>query len=306
MAVLALDRVTKRYGDFTAVDDLSFEAPEGRVFGFLGGNGAGKTTSLRMVLDILRPTSGRIEVFGGAPGRMHAERMGFLPEERGLYRKMTALETVIYFGTLKGMSRSAAKAEGERLLTRFGLDAWSKQPVDRLSKGMAQKIQLAAAIVNKPALLILDEPFSGLDPVNQTALEEAILEFRTAGSTVVFSTHIMQHAERLCDELLFLKNGRKVFQGTQGEARAKLPSRVSLSARRDPSGLPGVASARSVGDEGDGWSRWELELAPGAAAGTVLQACVREGVELADFEQRRPTLHEVFLALVGDEAVTAR
>lgn len=306
MGVLALDRVTKRYGDFTAVEDLSFEAPEGRVFGFLGGNGAGKTTTLRMVLDILRPTSGTIEVFGAAPGRAHAERMGFLPEERGLYRKMTALETVIYFGTLKGMSRMAAKAEGEALLTRFGLDAWSKQPVDRLSKGMAQKIQLAAAIVNKPALLILDEPFSGLDPVNQTVLEEAILEFRAAGSTVVFSTHIMQHAERLCDELLFLKKGRKVFQGTQGQARANLPGRVSLVARSDPSRLDGVASCRRIESGEDGWSRWEVELSPGAAPGAVLQACVREGLELQDFEQHRPTLHEVFLHLVGDEAEAAK
>ena len=197
MSILRLDNVVKRFGDFTAVNDLTFAVPEGGIFGFLGGNGAGKTTSLRMALDIIRPTSGSIEILGRKPGRENASQIGFLPEERGLYRRMTVLDTIVYFGRLKGMDAADAKKEAERLIERFGLGEWTKSMVEKLSKGMSQKVQVAAAMVNKPRLLILDEPFSGLDPVNQKVLEDLVLEMAQAGSTVVFSTHIMQHAERL-------------------------------------------------------------------------------------------------------------
>jgi len=220
LSVLTLERVSKRFDQTIAVDDLSFSVEQGTVFGFLGGNGAGKTTSLRMVLDIIRPTSGQIEVLGRAPGRENAADIGFLPEERGLYRQMTALDTIAYFGRLKGMTPADAKREGAALLDRFGLAENAKMSVDKLSKGMAQKVQLATALVNRPRLLILDEPFSGLDPVNQGLLEEQIRRMSAAGSTVVFSTHVMQHAERLCDRLLLLARGRKKFEGTLDEARA--------------------------------------------------------------------------------------
>ena len=243
MSVLTLERVSKRFDQVLAVDDLSFAVATGSVFGFLGGNGAGKTTSLRMVLDIIRPTSGRIEVLGRAPGRANAPDIGFLPEERGLYRQMTALDTIAYFGRLKGMAPADAKREGAALLDRFGLAANSKMTVDKLSKGMAQKVQLATALVNRPRLLILDEPFSGLDPVNQGLLEEEIRRMSATGSTVVFSTHVMQHAERLCDRLLLLAKGRKKFEGTLEEARCELPARLALIARNDPSKLAGVESA---------------------------------------------------------------
>ncbi len=203
-AVLQFENVTKRFGEFTAVRDLSFAVDEGGVFGFLGGNGAGKTTSLRMALDILRPSEGRIEILGAAPSREHAREIGFLPEERGLYRNMKVLDTVVYFGRLKGMEPAAARKAGLELLERFDLADRAKSQVGKLSKGMAQKVQLATALVNSPRLLLLDEPFSGLDPVNQAILEEAIVEAARRGATVVFSTHVMQHAERLCDRLLLL------------------------------------------------------------------------------------------------------
>ncbi|HKU55087.1 MAG TPA: ATP-binding cassette domain-containing protein, partial [Rhizomicrobium sp.] len=223
MTAVVLDGVVKRFGDFTAVDGLSFSVPEGGVFGFLGGNGAGKTTSIRMMLDILRPNAGSIAVLGRAPSRANAPQLGFLPEERGLYRLMTVLDTVIYFGRLKGMSAADAARSATALIERLGLSQWARTPLDKLSKGMSQKVQLATALVNRPRLLILDEPFSGLDPVNQNVLEEIVLDMARGGATVIFSTHVMQHAERLSDRLLLLARGRKVFEGTQAEARAQLP-----------------------------------------------------------------------------------
>ncbi len=301
-----LDRVVKRFGDFTAVDDLSFAVPEGGVFGFLGGNGAGKTTSLRMALDIIQPTSGRIEVLGRAPSRENAAQIGFLPEERGLYRRMTVLDTVVYFGRLKRMSSGDARTSAKALIERFGLSDWARLAVDKLSKGMSQKVQLATALVNKPRLLILDEPFSGLDPVNQGVLEDLILEMARGGSTVVFSTHVMQHAERLCDRLLLLARGRKVFEGSQAEARRTLPGRLTLISRADPSGLPGVLSASPSGPAQDGWTEWSVALAPDADAADLLQACTAQGFALRGFDLHRPGLHEVFLHLVGPSQESAQ
>jgi len=299
LSLLTLERVTKRFDRTLAVDDLSFSVAPATVFGFLGGNGAGKTTSLRMVLDIIRPTSGRIEVLGRAPGRANAPEIGFLPEERGLYRQMTALDTIAYFGRLKGMTASDAKREGSALLDRFGLAANSKMTVDKLSKGMAQKVQLATALVNRPRLLILDEPFSGLDPVNQGLLEEEIRHMSAAGSTVVFSTHVMQHAERLCDRLLLLARGRKKFEGTLDEARAELPARIAVVSRRSPSEIQGVENAEDRGEAGDGWRRWNVRLAPGIAPGDVLQRCTAEQFPLRQFEQLHSSLHDVFVHIVG-------
>jgi ABC-2 type transport system ATP-binding protein len=291
--------VSKRFDQVQAVNDLSFSVEPGTVFGFLGGNGAGKTTSLRMVLDIIRPTSGRIEVLGRAPGRANAPEIGFLPEERGLYRQMTALDTITYFGRLKGMAAADAKKEGAALLDRFGLAANTRSTVDKLSKGMAQKVQLATALVNRPKLLILDEPFAGLDPVNQGLLEEEIRRISAAGATVVFSTHVMQHAERLCDRLLLLARGRKKFQGTLDEARAELPARLSVISRHDPSQLTGVESAQDCGEAEPGWHRWDVRLQPGVAPGDVLERCVAEQFPLRRFEQLRASLHDVFVHVVG-------
>lgn len=302
---LALDRVIKRFGEFTAVDDLSFAVREGEVFGFLGGNGAGKTTSLRMVLDIIRPTSGSISVLGRSPGRQNAPVLGFLPEERGLYRSMTALDTIVYFGRLKGMTTAAARTEGLALLDRFGLSANARSTMDKLSKGMAQKVQLATAVVNRPKLLILDEPFSGLDPVNQGLLEDEIRRASEGGATVVFSTHVMQHAERLCDRLLLLARGRKKFEGNLEEARALLPARLSVVARQSLADAPGVATATEGRDQGEGWREWTLALSPGVQPGSVLEHCSSRAIPLRRFEERRASLHDVFLQLVGPEEARA-
>jgi ABC-2 type transport system ATP-binding protein len=305
MSALLLENVTKRFGKVTAVNDLSFAVREGEVFGFLGGNGAGKTTSLRMVLDIIRPTSGRIEVLGNKPGRENSADLGFLPEERGLYKTMSAIDTIVYFGRLKGMTAADARAEGETLLERFGLSDFAKTNVDKLSKGMAQKVQLATAVVNSPKLLILDEPFSGLDPVNQGLLEDEIRRAADKGATVIFSTHVMQHAERLCDRLLLLAKGAARFEGTLDEARAELPARLTIVARETPVGLPGVASAADAGAQGDGWTAWAVEMEPGRDPGELLLACTERGFALRGFEQHKPSLHDVFIHIVGAAEVRA-
>ncbi|GGD63177.1 ATP-binding cassette domain-containing protein [Erythrobacter arachoides] len=304
-SALAFDAVTKRFGDFTAVDALSFAVPEGSVFGFLGGNGAGKTTSLRMALDILTPTSGSIVVLGQPPSRENAAAIGFLPEERGLYKKMSVLDTIVYFGRLKRMEAGAAKAAAMALLERLELADRAKSPIEKLSKGMAQKVQVATALVNSPRLLMLDEPFSGLDPVNQAMLEDLIAEAAKGGATVIFSTHVMQHAERLCDRLLLLARGRKAFEGTLDEARGALPSRLVLAARMDPAGLPGVARARRLSGEGE-WQEYEVELADGAPPEALLAHCTANGVALNRFDVHRPSLHEAFIHFVGADPATTR
>ncbi|MFL6774951.1 MAG: ABC transporter ATP-binding protein [Sphingomicrobium sp.] len=304
MSVLTLDRVTKKFDQTTAVNELSFFVDEGEVFGFLGGNGAGKTTSLRMVLDIIRPTEGRIEVLGRSPGRANAPEIGFLPEERGLYRQMTALDTIAYFGRLKGMTSADARREGSALLDRFGLSANAKSTIDKLSKGMAQKVQLATAVVNRPRLLILDEPFSGLDPVNQGLLEDEIRRLSSAGSTVVFSTHVMQHAERLCDRLLLLARGRKKFEGTLEQARSELPARLSVVAKEDPIRLNGVENAEDRGPAEEGWRRFDVQLAAGVVPGDVLEQCVARQFALRRFEQQQASLHDVFVHIVGSAEST--
>ncbi len=305
-AVLRFDDVTKRFGDFTAVEALSFAVPEGGVFGFLGGNGAGKTTSLRMALDILVPSAGSIEIMGAGPSRENAAAIGFLPEERGLYRRMTVLDTIVYFGRLKRMKAGAARKAAMALLERLELADRAKAPIAKLSKGLAQKVQVATALVNNPRLLLLDEPFSGLDPVNQSVLEELIVEAAHGGATVVFSTHVMQHAERLCDRLLLLARGRKVFEGTQDQARAALPSRLTLASRTDPAALPGVGRATAVGPAGDGWTAFEVELDPGTEPDTLLEHCTTQAFPLRRFSVHTPTLHEVFIHFVGADQETAR
>ncbi|ATQ41373.1 ABC transporter ATP-binding protein [Caulobacter mirabilis] len=302
-AALTLEGVTKRYGDFTAVNDLSFSARRGRILGFLGPNGAGKTTSIRMVLGLVEPTSGRIGVLGAPDARGVRERVGFLPEERGLYRRMTPIEAIVFFGGLKGVPSAVARKRAIAMLEAQGLGHAARRQIRHLSKGMAQKVQLISAIVHQPELVILDEPFSGLDPVNQLALEQVIRDLAAGGATVVFSTHVMQHAERLCDHVVLLAKGRKVFDGGVAEARSHAPRALVLEGAFDESAvaaLPGVAAVTAEEAE-DGHRRFTAALAKGAAGQDALKAAFARGLDVNRFELREPTLHDAFITLTGGE-----
>jgi len=305
--VLELRNVTKFYGDFKAVDDVSFTLPRGAIYGFLGPNGAGKTTSIRMILEIIKPSSGTITVLGESSALVVRDRIGYLPEEKGLYKKMKAWSIIAYFASLKGMSRPTARRRAFELLERYGLKDFALKPTDALSKGMAQKVQVLAAIAHDPELVILDEPFSGLDPVNQQVMEEIIRDMASRGRTVLFSTHVMQHAERLCDHILLMAKGRKIFDGTIADAKRTIPRRVQIETDDDIAPvreLPEVAAVTRIESTAvrNGCPRWELQIHEQAEPQAVLRACFERGVRLRSFNQSDPTLHDVFVHLVGSEA----
>ncbi len=306
-AALVLDTVVKRFGSFSAVDGLSFTVEKGEIFGFLGPNGAGKTTTLRMILDITAPTSGRIEVLGSSSAIPVRRRIGYLPEERGLYRKMRAAETIAYFASLRGVPAKEAKARSLDLLERFGLGAFARSKNEALSKGMAQKVQLLATIAHDPELLILDEPFTGLDPLNQATLEDLIGELKRAGKTIIFSTHTMQHAERLCDRFLILAKGQKQFEGTLEEARRRFPPTILLRTRDDIAALeraPGVLSVTRKAGDGDE-PDYAIELRRGADPNQVLSAAFEAGIRVTRFENAAASLHDIFVALAGGDDAPA-
>src|SRR5258706_7937939 len=233
-AALVLEGVTKRYGAFTAADDLSFSVAPGKILGFLGPNGAGKTSTIRMILGLIAPTAGRIAVLGSGEATKVRDRIGFLPEERGLYRRMTPVAAIAFLAGLKGVPIAEGRRRPRELLQAQGLGEAMNRQIRALSKGMAQKVQLLSAIAHEPDLVILDEPFSGLDPVNQQALESLIRALAARGATVLFSTHVMQHAERICDQVVLIAEGRKVFDGTVNEARAAAPRTLVLEGLFDP------------------------------------------------------------------------
>lgn len=295
---LHLEGITKRFGDFTAVSDLNLTVPKGSVYGFLGPNGAGKTTTIRISLAIYEPTSGTVEILGHRSALDVRPRIGYLPEEKGLYKKMKAREIIAWFGQLKGMTRADAIRRGQELLERYGLGEFALRRCEALSKGMQQKVQVLASIVHSPEFVILDEPFSGLDPVNQEVMEGVIRDMRKEGTTVIFSTHAMEHAERLCDRVVLIARGTKLFDGTIAEAKRAIPRRVLIETSSDVERLravPGVVDIERR--EGDG--TWQVTLAEGANADAVLRACFQHGIELRSFDRRDPGLRDVFLKLVG-------
>ncbi len=299
--VLELSNVTKRFGEFTAVDDLSFTLTRGRILGFLGPNGAGKTTTLRMMLGILPPDDGAISILGRGTSEVRA-RIGYLPEERGLYKRMRADAAIAYLATLKGMKRPAALARARSLLADFGLGDFARVRIEGLSKGMAQKVQLLAAVVHEPEFVILDEPFSGLDPVNQGELEVFIRGLAASGKTILFSTHTMQHAERLCDGIVVIAKGRKLFDGTLEAARARFPRRARVGADADLNFLRDVPGVRQIAPPTLDQPNWTLDMAQGNDGRAVLAACFEKGVPLTHFDVSPPTLHDIFVSLVGEAA----
>ena len=298
-APLSLSSVSKSFAGKPAVTDVSFTVKPGEIIGFLGPNGAGKTTTLRMALGLIKPDSGTVELFGETPGEAAFGRIGFLPEERGLYKKQTAREAIAHMARLNGLKKKTAFTLADELLDKYGLGEAKRKKNKDMSKGMAQKVQLLAAIAHDPEFHILDEPFSGLDPVNQQVLEEMVREIASRDRTIIFSTHVMEHAERLCDRIILMASGRKVFDGTTEEALAQAPRRVILGSDMD--GLSELIEpfAASVDPRPSG--DLALTLKPGAQAHDILERSVAQSLRLSRYEPIRPTLHEAFVTLVGED-----
>jgi len=294
-----VEQVCKSFGSVRAVQDLDLRIPTGCIYGVLGPNGAGKTTAIRMLMDIIAPDRGRIEVLGETVLRRIKDRVGYLPEERGLYRKMRVNDTLAFFGKIKGVPRRRLRRViGERL-REVGLGECEARRVDELSKGMQQKLQFLTATIADPDLLILDEPFSGLDPINLEVLSKRILAMRDEGRTILLSTHMMEQAQRLCESVLLIHRGRKVLDGPLREVLRGADSRTIIletqEALPDLSGLPPVQSVEKKD------RHHEIRLVPGADPQDLLAALVGR-CRILRFEVKRPTLHEVFLAKAGEEA----
>jgi ABC-2 type transport system ATP-binding protein len=292
---LLIDGVTKRFGKHTAVDRLSLRIPTGSIYGFLGPNGAGKTTTIRMVMSIFYPDEGTITVLGQPNSDHIKDRLGFLPEEKGLYKKMRAAEIVAYFGTLKGLDHATAKRRAYGLLERYGLGEWVDRRCEVLSKGMGQKVQLLGSIIHDPELVILDEPFSGLDPVNMELMRDTILDIKRQGRTVIFSTHVMQQAQDICDYIVLINKGKKVLDGRVSDIRATGDFGIQIDYDGDGEALRRLPGVRRLNDAG---KHAELFLDNGTDPQQILSALVGK-VRIRRFDIREPSLHEIFVRAVG-------
>jgi len=307
-AVVSVDRITKRFAGHTAVQSLSLAVPAGGVFGLLGPNGAGKSTTIRMIMHIIEPDEGTVTLFGGpGTGRELSARIGFLPEERGLYPRMEVLEQIIFLGETKGLRRKDARERALRWLDRLGLGDWGRRKVQELSKGMQQKVQFIGTLLHDPDLVILDEPFSGLDPVNLQVMKDVVVEIARSGRTVLFSTHIMEQAERMCDRIAIIARGEKIVDGRVADIKAEGGKRhVYLSFAHDGAKAgPILADRTLVARADDSGATAEAELAIGANPDRLLRALMEAGVGLSRFEVAEPSLESIFIAKVGQQAATA-
>jgi ABC-2 type transport system ATP-binding protein len=305
---ITLERVTKRYAGHTAVRSLDLSIPRGGIFGLLGPNGAGKSTTIRMIMNILVPDEGRIALFGGErASRDLSARIGYLPEERGLYKKMQVLEQLIFLGETKGVSRRRARELSGQWLARLGLSDWAARRVEDLSKGMQQKVQFIGALLHEPELVVLDEPFSGLDPVNSQVMKDVVVEMARQGRTVLFSTHIMEQAERMCDRVAIIARGEKLVDGRLADVkRADGDRHVALAFHRNREAAARVLGDRSLVVRTDDYgASAEVTLAPQASGDALLEALLQAGVGISRFELVEPSLQSIFIAKVGAEAATA-
>ena len=300
--VVRLRGVNKAFGSNQAVQDLDFDLPRGTVCGLLGPNGAGKTTAIRIMLDILGADSGSVEVLGEPVNADVRERVGYLPEERGMYQKMKVGEQLGFFGEIKGMSHADARREATRWLERLDLDHRADDRVDSLSKGMQQKVQFIATILHDPELLILDEPFSGLDPINSELLREIVVERKQAGTTVLFSTHMIDDAERICDRVCMIAGARKVLDGTLVDVRAESGRKDVILVFDGDRDFLGRLPEATVIDHG---RRAEIRLREGTDPQEVLHAAVSAGARVEKFEIAEPSLREIFLERAGARGLPA-
>lgn len=295
MPVLSLRNVTKHFDSFVAVQDLSFEVKAGSIFGLLGPNGAGKTTTLRMIVDIFAPDSGEVLVLGSHVSHDLQQRIGYLPEERGLYKKMKVGEQLLFFAELKGLPAAEASKGIDQWLAKLQLSEWKNKKSMELSKGMQQKVQFIATVLHDPELLILDEPFSGLDPVSVDVMKSAILELKARGRSIIFSTHQMEQVEQICDDICLINRSRKVLGGSLREVKSKYGRNTIIMDYEGPDSFLQENLIKNV-------KRYpnyvEIRMEDGADAQQILQEAIRTGVRVNRFEIVEPSLNEIFIESV--------
>ena len=302
MAHLDVSNVTKRYGDTVAVDDVSFQAEPGRILGLLGPNGAGKTSTIRMITYITVPDTGAIRYDGETVGTWSQQRMGYLPEERGLYKRLRVKEQLVYLGTLKGLSKTEAAARADHWLDRFDATGWADMKTEELSKGMQQKIQFIATLLHDPSLLIFDEPFSGLDPINSDLLRDIILELRRGDRTILFASHRMEQVEQLCDDICLMAEGDVVLQGPLRDIKKQFgENTLVLEFDGDDSFVDALEAEGLVRVNTRSAHRAELTLADGTDARQVLDRTLDATNELYRYERVAPPLSEIFVEVVGEQ-----
>ncbi len=295
--VIQVAEVTKSYGNFVAVDALTFDVARGEIFAFLGPNGAGKTTTMRMILDILKPDHGAISVLGGPLTERTKERVGYMPEERGLYRNVKLLELLTYLGALKGMSNSDAKTRASELLEQLELGEYQQKKVSELSKGMQQKLQFITTILHRPELIIVDEPFSGLDPVNTQVLKDMVFDLAKQGTTVLMSTHVMHQVEEMADRLLMIDHGKRVLYGPVQEVRDRFAhNAVVVEGEGDWSAIQGVRSVEATETNRE----YMLHLSDGVTSDDIMQALAASpNHRVRSFSLAVPSLNEIFIEVAG-------
>ena len=296
MVILSYDNVVKSYGPTQALRGVSFDVAAGEIFGLLGPNGAGKSTLIRILMDIIRPDSGEVRVFGERRLRGHLDRMGYLPEERGLYTKLTVIDVMVYFGALKGLSRSDARRRALEWLERVDLPQVATWKIDRLSKGMSQKVQIAAILLSDPELCVLDEPTTGLDPVNVRLVQSLLIERRKNGRTTILSTHQMNQVETLCDRVALINQGRLMVYGEVDEVRRRYSHPDVIVHAQGP--LPRVRAVAASAPAGEGV--WKVTPAEGASYSTVLTELVGAGAIITRFEPVLAPMEEIFLRVVQE------
>jgi ABC-2 type transport system ATP-binding protein len=294
-----LEGVTKEFGKVRAVSELDLRIPRGTIYGLLGPNGSGKTTTIRMIMGILGPDRGKVFLLGGDPGRARRERVGYLPEERGLYRRMRVHEQLVFLARIRGMDRGRAAGGATEWLERMGLEEWADKRVEDLSKGMQQKVQFIGTVLHEPELLILDEPFSGLDPINQDVLEEIVKEFHRKGTTILFSTHLMDQAERLCERVCLIARSRKVLDGELRELKRTESDGVVVVDFQGPDDW--IRGREVLRAEGTG-NGVRIQLQQGADPHAILERAVASGARVTRFELVEPRLHEIFVRHAGAAA----
>ena len=294
MTAVEVNHLVKSYADVTAVNDLTFTVQPGEILGLIGPNGAGKSTTIKIILDFMKPDSGEVKIFGQQMDEALKDQIGYLPEERGLYKRLTAIELILYLASLKGMDRATAEKKADVLLEQTGMLEYKKKKNKEMSRGMGQLIQFIVTVIHDPALIILDEPFSGLDPVRTETVQNIIGNLRDEGNAIILSTHQMNKVEELCDRVLMINKGRTVLYGDFVETRAKFRRNSVLVATDDELGdLPGVVDRKFNKDS------VELVLAPDTTPQVILDRLRDRGININRFEVSTPSLNEIFLNLVG-------